>query len=384
MQITFLVGNGFDIAAGLDTSYSAFYKWYCQQPSPKKHIERFKREIADDIRAGGKNWADFEVGLGQYTSHFSVDNAARFLECYEDAHEMIVKFLEMQKDAFDLDHISEESLSFLKNGLLRFYQDLSPQEIRLFEDIIDNDKSNNTVINFLSFNYTNTLDRGVEELSKSPLKQWSVTGGTRYMSVNKKVVHMHGQSTAYPILGVDNATQIANQELLSVPNFADVLLKPQSVNAIGELWHSEAQEIISKSKIIGIFGMSLGQSDAKWWNIIIKWLKDNPARHLIVFWHTSNPPNGISIFRKLVETQKAKDALYKYYDLTQDEMKSISPRIHVAINTKNVLNFHLDKKNSEPIGEIKVENIVFAKDEDVPVAVTSDDPQNKEKALALL
>ena len=31
MQITFLVGNGFDITAGLDTSYSAFYKWYCQQ-----------------------------------------------------------------------------------------------------------------------------------------------------------------------------------------------------------------------------------------------------------------------------------------------------------------------------------------------------------------
>ena len=26
----------------------------------------------------------------------------------------------------------------------------------------------------------------------------------------------------------------------------------------------------------------------------------------------------------------------------------------------------------------------FAKDEDVPAAVTSDDPQNKEKALALL
>ena len=142
MQITFLVGNGFDIAAGLDTSYAAFYRWYCQQPSPKKHIERFKREIADDVRTGGKNWADFEIGLGQYTSHFTVNHAARFLECYEDAHEMIVKFLELQKDAFDLDHISEEALAFFKDGLLRFYQDLSPQEIRLFEDIMDNDKSN--------------------------------------------------------------------------------------------------------------------------------------------------------------------------------------------------------------------------------------------------
>ena len=75
-----------------------------------------------------------------------------------------------------------------KDGLLRFYQDLSPQEIKLFEEIIDNDKSNNAIINFLSFNYTDTLDRVVEELSKEPLKWWSVTGGARYMGVNKKVV----------------------------------------------------------------------------------------------------------------------------------------------------------------------------------------------------
>lgn len=345
MQITFLVGNGFDIAAGLDTSYAAFYKWYCQQTSSKKHIERFKKEIADDVRTGGKNWADFEIGLGQYTSHFTVDRAARFLECYEDAHEMIVKFLEMQRSTFDLEHISEETLTFFKDGLLRFYQDLSPQEIKLFEEIIDNDKSNNAIINFLSFNYTDTLDRVVEELSKEPLKRWSVTGGARYMGVNKKVIHMHGMLANYPVLGVDNATQIANQELLSVPNFTDVLLKPQSVNSIGQLWHSEAQEIISKSRIIGIFGMSIGESDAKWWNAIIKWLRDNHSRHLIIFWYTSNPPNGISIFRKLAETQKAKDVLYKYSELTPDEIKNISPRIHIAINTKNVLNLRLDKKN---------------------------------------
>ena len=77
MQITFLVGNGFDIAAGLNSSYGAFYAWYCTQPSGKKHIERFKREIADDVRSGGKNWSDFEVGLGKYTARFTPENAEK-------------------------------------------------------------------------------------------------------------------------------------------------------------------------------------------------------------------------------------------------------------------------------------------------------------------
>ena len=346
MQITFLVGNGFDIAAGMDTSYGAFYNWYCLQPSTKKHIERFKREIADDVRVGGKNWADFEMGLGKYTGRFTVDNAAKFLECYEDAHEMIMKFLERQKGEWDLENISDEALSSFKDGLLRFYQDLSPQEIKLFEELIDADKANNTTIHFLSFNYTDTLDKIVDALAKSPLKQWAAGTVARRLDVSKKIIHMHGRLTEYPALGIDNPAQIVNQDLLSVPNFTDVLVKPQSVNAIGELWHSEAQEIIAKSKIIGIFGMSIGESDAKWWNLIVRWLKDNPARRLIIFWYTKNPPNGISILRKLEETKKAKDTLYKYSQLSPEEIKSIAPRIHIAINTKKVLNLSLNKKQS--------------------------------------
>lgn len=126
------------------------------------------------------------------------------------------------------------------------------------------------------------------------------------MISNETIIHMHGTSTEYLILGVDNASQIANQDLLSIPNFAEIMIKPQSVSAIGQLWHNEAQATISKSTIIGVFCMSLGESDTKWWTTIIKWLKEYTHRHLIVFWYTKNPPNGISVFRKLEETKKQK------------------------------------------------------------------------------
>ena len=231
--------------------------------------------------------------------------------------------MEAEKSKFDLDGITDEDFASFKNGIINFYQDLNPQEINTFKRILEADIGNNTIINFLSFNYTNTLNHIINELSKASLKQWSVNNSTRKMEVNKRIIHMHGTSTEYPILGVDNASQIENQDLLSIPNFAEIMIKPQSVNAIGQLWHNEAQATISKSTIIGVFGMSLGESDTKWWTTIIKWLKENASRHLIIFWYTKNPPNGISVLRKLNETKKAKDTLYKYFALSQNDIKNI-------------------------------------------------------------
>ena len=43
MYITFLVGNGFDIASGLDTSYAAFYNWYCNQPNTSPSVGELKK-----------------------------------------------------------------------------------------------------------------------------------------------------------------------------------------------------------------------------------------------------------------------------------------------------------------------------------------------------
>lgn len=347
MNITFLIGNGFDIASGTDTSYKTFCKWYCEQLTDKEHIKKFKNDIKNDIENGGKDWADFEIGLGQYTKNFTIDNISEFIDCYEDAHEKIIKFIEKQKAEFNLDDLPKDEIMQFGNGIANFYQDLSPQEVIVFNNKIENDKLNNTKVNFLSFNYTNTLDKIVQELSKSCIKQWSLNNGaTRRMEVNKNILHMHGTSTDYPILGVDNTSQIANQELLSNTIFTQMIIKPQSVEAIGEVWHNTAQKIISSSTIIGVFGMSLGETDTKWWQEIMSWLKSDGSRHLILYWYTKNPPNGISIYRRLLETKKAKDALLKYVKFSQEDINKIETRIHVVINTKNVFNIHLEKNNS--------------------------------------
>lgn len=338
MQITFLVGNGFDISAGIDSSYAAFYKWYCELPSRSAVIEKFKNEIKEDIENGGETWADFEIGLGKHTGKYTKDTADEFLECYEDAHERIIEFLKEQEGPYDIDLFTDVEIEKGKSGLLNFYHELFPQEQRIFKQMMDADKEDNTVFSFISFNYTEALDTYVAKLSLSPLTKWAIRGGERKITVRREVIHAHGTKTTFPIIGVNDATQIANPELLEVPHFANVMIKPQSVEAVGQFWHAEAEQRINDSRIVCIWGMSIGASDAKWWRKLIEWLKANERRRIIVFWYTDNPPNGISVFKQLQQIEIVRNKLGSYSDLEEDEWKKLSSRIHVVLNTTQVLN----------------------------------------------
>ena len=63
MNFVYLIGNGFDINLGMETSYDKFYEFYEQQKCTSSVVEKFKSEISDDLQ----KWADLEVSLGSYT-----------------------------------------------------------------------------------------------------------------------------------------------------------------------------------------------------------------------------------------------------------------------------------------------------------------------------
>lgn len=48
MNVTFLVGNGFDISAGLKTSYRDFYTWYLSQSTDDPAVTKVKAHIEED------------------------------------------------------------------------------------------------------------------------------------------------------------------------------------------------------------------------------------------------------------------------------------------------------------------------------------------------
>lgn len=345
MQITFLVGNGFDISCGLRTSYSQFYKWYCkQEKSEKEHVNAFRETIDKDIKAGKKDWADFEEAMGQYTKNFTVDSVYEYIDCFEDAHEKLMEYLEAERFRFD-DVISEEETKKQRNALKTLYSELSDQEIRLFDNLYKSNRSASSTINFISFNYTDTLDRYVFEIAKEPIDVWHNANGHQCtLSVSPSVIHAHGRLEEHPVFGVDNEFQIANQELLKTPNFAELVIKPKSVNAIGKLWHEDANRLIDQSTIICIYGMSMGFTDSTWFGKIMEWLQADQNRHIIVFWHTDNPSNNRSIWRYLENETTVRKMLTDYSDLTDEKIEMIKSRIHIIENTKKVLQLMLKEK----------------------------------------
>ena len=253
MRITFFVGNGFDISCGLKSSYKAFYEWYCKQDkSGKAHINAFRDTIEKDISEGKEHWADFEEALGQYTQNFTKETAQDFIDCYEDAHSNLMQYLEGETSRFQEDFDEEEIVAF-REGLKTFYSELSPKERNQFEDIFKSHHNESSSIEFVSYNYTDTLDKIVSVAAKEPLDTWSNVNGKRCtLSISSTIIHAHGLLDHHPIFGVNDEHQIKNKVLLEVPDFSRLMIKPKCVEALGELWHDEVDARISNSSIICI------------------------------------------------------------------------------------------------------------------------------------
>ncbi|WP_206912984.1 hypothetical protein IGL98_003183 [Enterococcus sp. DIV0840] len=63
MNITFLIGNGFDVSLGMESSYSSFYKYIQENELLPNNI--FTKLINKDI----DKWSDFERMLGILTAY---------------------------------------------------------------------------------------------------------------------------------------------------------------------------------------------------------------------------------------------------------------------------------------------------------------------------
>lgn len=346
MRITFFVGNGFDISCKIQSSYSEFYKWYCKQEASEfEHVNVFRKTIDEDIKAGKKNWADFEEALGQYTKNFTKATVQQFYDCYEDASKKLMEYLSQQIDRFDDNLLSDAELQRLKKGLVEFYYELTPREKNSIKELLDSRISENRVMTFVSFNYTDILDRCISSFIDKPLDVWRDAMQRQYsFTINFPVIHAHGLLERHPVFGVNDESQIANKELLSIPEFANLMIKPKCVEELGEFWHDDIKKVINDSTIICILGMSMGITDTLWFEKIIRWLQNDNSKHLILFWHTDDPSDNRSNMRFFENRRLAKAKITDYSDCTREQINELDKRIHVVENTEHVLQVNLNKK----------------------------------------
>lgn len=351
MKITVLLGNGFDVSLGIKSSYGDFYKWYYDKPSNVKHIQDFRRAIKEDILRDvpdeEKTWADFELGLGKYTENFTKETVDQFIDCLDDAQANIRQYLLEQEATFDIDQCTDNSIQSLKKSIWDFYEETNDREKAEIKSMLDNIAGQDREVSFITFNYTDTLERILKAIPDDILAKWRHSNREYAYKLNRNVLHVHGTTESFPVLGVNDESQITNKELLETPQFKEMLVKAQNVHALGMLWHNQAEEQISNSRVICILGMSLGATDAKWWRKLVQWLKADSNRHIVLYWYEKNPPNGISTVKQLQAVDAAKNKLLSYTaNLSANEIATMKNRIHVVINTKRYL--RLTKKQKNP------------------------------------
>ena len=323
MEIVYLIGNGFDLNMGLKTKYSDFYSQYIQSESIDESILRLKQDIGKYLskESSDINWSDFELDFGRYTSR--ITSVEELINIYEDVNISLHNYIKEQelllgmrdkqvliKDLmFPAEHLREIDKFYINDFAARFKK--TPQ---------------NT--NIITFNYTKCIENilGIKYVNHYKLG-YNNKGNPCYLH---SIKHIHGCIDDNILVGVNDINQIHNEQLKKDNTALDLLIKPQSNKAIGSRVDEECIRVIEKSNLMCLFGLSLGDSDIFWWNLIGEQLLRTDFR-LIFFVRD----NDLKIKHLIGETIKFyKEFLLSKTDLSLEEKNEVGEKIFIGYNTE--------------------------------------------------
>lgn len=356
MNVTFLIGNGFDKALGLKTGYMDFYKWYveCSTANVPPCVCKFRREIKDfvckDVSVN-PYWADAEQGLANYTEQFSEDEIEDFLDCYEDFRNCLIEYLNNESTKIS-DNLAQRMSEKFTPQLFKFFQEVDPDRIDIFKKSRNVATSGDT-LNVITFNYTKSIDKIFAALGSKQLGSWQSNDGRTYSMKTGILIHAHGYTDNYPIMGVCNSTTVGNPLFLNSSMFKSLMIKSESIKSSGNLWRREVNSTIKTSNIICIFGMSLGESDSDYWKLIVQWLKDSTDRQLIVFWKRENKEFvRTSIRYKRLEEDNVFNKLREYSEIQPDSFDNLKKQIHIVLHASKMFVLPEELKVKENASDI--------------------------------
>lgn len=321
MNITFLLGNGFDIGLGLKTRYEDFYRVYQNsKQGDNQNIREFKGVLQKRNKENQIiDWSDFEKAFGEHSCDFTEGQEFDYLDRFKDFLEKFNAYLEEENSVADYSDANYIGESMLK-GVTEYFHIRDGSKNEILQRYHGTDR----VYNFISFNYTNSVDKCTEVFSDY------LDGNPNHRSVGR-VVHLHGYIEKNMILGVNDKTQIKNEAFANNPKVANILVKPKQNNILKTTYDTKAENIIDTSDIICIYGMSIGETDKYWWDYISKWLLKSKNHALVVLAHDKKfnikfPYNQQELMENIQER------FLSFSTLSNDSKKTIVDRVYIEFN----------------------------------------------------
>lgn len=335
MNITFLLGNGFDIGLGLNTGYESFYEEYAKlSKSDNDNIRSFKSMLSKrnlDDQKKIIDWADFEKAFGEHSQEFSILDKDLYIERFEDFVTNFNKYLENEEKRVDYSNI--DLIAKTMNKAVATYYHIRSEDEETLQSIY-NSADNNRSYNFISFNYTKTVDECAQILKHHLRSDSSKDVG--------KVLHIHGYIEENMIMGVNDPSQIINPVFANDQDIVREIVKPQQNSDIRSNYEKKVTEAINSSSIICIYGMSIGDTDKKWWAHIANWLAKS-EKHALVILKYDTKYNKRFPFNQNKFIDSVTNKFLELSGLTEEAQSQIRSRIFVGMN-HNVFTMQLCKK----------------------------------------
>lgn len=318
MNILYMIGNGFDLAQNLKTSYQDFYNYLVEQ-KPKNVIQaKMLEQITGEEH---EKWSDLEVALGEFTK--DIDDKASFEDFYFDLCDQLRTYLIGQTNGFEA---TEQLIDKYIKDLVHpdFY--LTPREQLAYERFLSNYPETRK-INIVSFNYTDIIDKCLDVYNAD---RNLPTNGYSYKLI--PTIKLHGTlGTSYLLMGVNDEKQIANSSFAKDEDVLDYIVKPRSNYGIGTRVEEIVTRSIENAQIIVTMGLSFGETDKIWWQTIGKRIQSNNRVYILIFAHENNLPADDR--RKLPIKRRIRREFLSKCGIKPEQQSRYEEQIFVSINS---------------------------------------------------
>ena len=254
MNVLYIFGNGFDKAQGMATGYPEFYKHLQDNITDGSMLlNRMKKGITEKQEL----WSDMEECLGVFTAESN--NADEFYDFYFELNDLLQKYLASENDKL---LPTDKLKAKFQSDFTTVSKYLGALDKKRYNTFLKTHGFSTKDISVITLNYTSTLEKILNLSGAATTKGF----GSRTNLLD--IIHVHGQLGSSIIIGVDNEKQIKNKEFRNNDDIKDLMIKIQSNEVMKETRHMQCEALINSANIIVLFGVSLGDTDARWWKII--------------------------------------------------------------------------------------------------------------------
>ena len=319
-NVTFLIGNGFDLACGLKTKFSHTFRSYCRTQPSLPVVEDFKSAISRDI----EKWSDFEMTLAEYAPKFK--NSEELIACIKDYKLYLRTYLQNEEEFFVSKYLKDQTtrdvlVKEMRRSQSHFYDGVTPKSHSRIDAVLGKGLvilRAPDIFRYISFNYTSILDKLLVAASYS-----SKDAPT--------VMHVHGTlSGADEILGVDNDEQLPKLPYELNEEAKQRIIKPAHAEEYNPDERERALKAIKESNIICAYGLALGSSDWTWAQAIKDWLV-NSENHQLVYYDFSLSKGTFSdaASRMGAEREAKENLIKRLFDNFGEYEPEIKAQIHI-------------------------------------------------------